>query len=121
MSKEWNGVERRQRWGAGLSDKNGDCHVDPECFYRTKQQVEINTKRIESIDLANNKRIEIIEKAIRDFLDAKLVAEGAVKGGKATLWVASAILLTSMVIVISLFIAVLSGKLSLVEFFKIVF
>lgn len=110
MSKEWDGVERRQRWGAGLNNKNGDCPVDPECFYRTKQQVEINTKRI-----------EIIDAELRAFMDAKLVAEGAVKGGKATLWVASAILLTSMAIVISLFIAVLSGKLSLVEFFKIVF
>lgn len=120
MSKEWDGVERRKRWGSDYPNST-ECPIDPECFYRVKQQVEINTKRIENIDLSNDKRIEIIEKTIRDFMDAKLVAEGAVKGSKATLWVASAILLTSMVIVISLFIAVLSGKLSLVEFFKIVF
>ncbi len=109
MSKEWDGVERRKRWGSDYPN-NTECPIDPECFYRTKQQVEINTKRI-----------EIIDAELRAFMDAKLVEEVAVRGGKATLWVASAILLTSMTIVISLVIAVLSGKLTIAEFLKIVF
>ena len=54
-------------------------------------------------------------------LEAKLIAEGAVKGSKATLAAAGMLVLTSVAIVISLFVAVINGKLSLGEFLKIVF
>ena len=107
--QDWDGVERRRTWGAGFNMPN-ECHIDPECFFRTEQQVEINTHRL-----------DIIETQIKQMLEAKLVAEGAVKGSKATLAAAGILVLTSVAIVISLFVAVINGKLSFGEFFKIVF
>lgn len=102
-------MERRRTWGAGFNMPN-ECHIDPECFFRTEQQVEINTHRL-----------DIIETQIKQMLEAKLVAEGAVKGSKATLAAAGMLVLTSVAIVISLFVAVINGKLSFGEFLKIVF
>ena len=52
------------------------CPVDPECYYRTKQQVEINTKRL---DYLENVRIVAIETQIAKFLDERHVAEGIFK------------------------------------------
>ena len=103
MSAAWNGKERRRI-------VMSDCPVDPECYYRTKQQVEINTSKI-----------IIIERQIADIIEAKLIAKGAVKGTKATIFAAGLLVIISVSIVISLFIAVINGKLSIGEFLKIVF
>lgn len=110
MQKAWDGVERRKRWGADYHPNNQECPIDPECFYRVKQQLEINTNKI-----------NIIEVELKEFIEAKLIAEGAVKGSKATLIAAGMLVITSVALVISLFLAVINGKLSLTEFLKIVF
>lgn len=110
MPKEWDGVERRKQWGAEYPNNGRECLIDPECFYRVKQQVEINTKKI-----------DIIEVELKEFITAKLIAEGAVKGSKATLVAAGMLVITSVALVITLFLAVINGKLSFSEFFKIVF
>lgn len=94
------------------------CPVDPECYYRTKQQVEINTKRL---DYLENARIVAIETQIAKFLDERHVAEGVFKGAKGAIYLAFSIVIVSIAIVISLFIALVNGKLSLGEFLKIVF
>jgi hypothetical protein len=107
--QDWDGTERRRTWGAGFNMSN-ECPIDPECFFRTKQQVEINTHRL-----------DIVESQVKQIIEAKLVAEGAVKGSRATLAAAGALVIISVAIVISLFIAVINGKLSLSEFLKIVF
>ena len=114
--QDWNGVERRERWGR--DHHSAECPVDPECFFRTKQQVEINTARLDKLE---NIRIAIIEKQISDFIAARNIAEGVVKGTKGTLWAAGVLLVTSLAIVISLFVAVINGKISIGEFLKIVF
>jgi len=98
------GVERRHGW------VSGECPIDPECYYRTKQQVEINTAKI-----------VILESQIKNFLEAKLIAEGAVKGSKATLIAAAVLVVTSVSMVISIFVAVASGKVSLADLIKALF
>ena len=111
---------------SGLLDRrNGNnlpqgdyCPVDPECYYRTKQQVEINTKKL---DYLENARIVAIETQIAKFLDERHVAEGVFKGAKGAIYLAFSIVIVSIAIVISLFIALVNGKLSLGEFLKIVF
>lgn len=95
------GLERRKDW------INADCPVDPECYFRTKQQVEINTGKL-----------IVIEAQMKQILEAKLIAEGAVKGSKATLVAAVVLVVTSVSLVISIFLAILSGKLSLSDILK---
>lgn len=117
MPKEWDGVERRKQWGAEYPNNGRECLIDPECFYRVKQQVEINTKKIDIIEV----ELKDIEVELKEFITAKLIAEGAVKGSKATLVAAGMLVITSVALVITLFLAVINGKLSFSEFFKIVF
>ncbi|MBK7366065.1 MAG: hypothetical protein IPI97_14195 [Nitrosomonas sp.] len=107
MQSEWDGGDRRRHIGR---DTDICFPVDPECYFRTKQQTEINTDKI-----------ALIERQIVDIMTAKYIAEGAVKGTKATIFAAGLLVVTSVAIVISLFIAVINGKISLMEFFKIVF
>lgn len=95
------GLERRKNW------INDNCPVDPECYFRTKQQVEINTGKL-----------IVIEAQMKQILEAKLIAEGAVKGSKATLVAAVVLVVTSVSLVISIFLAILSGKLSLSDILK---
>lgn len=98
------GLERRKDW------INADCPVDPECYFRTKQQVEINTEKI-----------VVLESQIKQFIEAKLIAEGAVKGSKATLIAALVLVVIAVSTVIALAVMLLNGKISLSEFFKIIF
>jgi len=103
MKESWDGVERRKA-------RNRVCLIDPECYFRTKRQVEINTDKI-----------AVLESQIKQFIEAKLIAEGAVKGSKATLIAAAFLVFTSVTLVITLFVFVLNGKLSISDFFKIIF
>ena len=103
MKERRSGLERRKDW-------NNDCPVNPECYFRTKQQVEINTEKI-----------VVLESQIKQFIEAELIAEGAVKGSKATLIAAFMLVVTAVSLVIVLFVMLFNGKLSLTEFFKIIF
>jgi len=94
------------------------CPIDPECYYRTKQQVEINTARLDKLE---NIRVAAIESQIAKFMAERNIAEGMVKGTKGTIFAAFMLVLTSVAIVISLFIAIASGKLTVGEFIKLVF
>lgn len=95
------GLERRKNW---IKD---NCPVDPECYFRTKQQVEINTEKL-----------IIIEAQMQQILEAKLIAEGVMKGSKATLVAAVVLVVTSVSLVISIFISIISGKLSFGDILK---
>lgn len=95
------GLERRKNW------INDNCPVDPECYFRTKQQVEINTEKL-----------IIIEAQMQQILEAKLIAEGVMKGSKATLVAAVVLVVTSVSLVISIFISIISGKLSFGDILK---
>jgi len=109
MNKDWDGIERRRTWGSGYESPSKDCPVDPECFFRTKLQVEINTKKLETI-----------EAQMASFLHARDVADGVVKGSKATFIAAILLVVVSVSMVISLLIALISGKVSISDFIKFI-
>ena len=94
------------------------CPIDPECYYRTKQQVEINTARLDKLE---NIRIAAIESQILKFIAEHNVAEGMFKGVKSTMFAAFVLVIISVAIIISLFIALASGKITIGELIKLVF